>query len=159
MPYNNFPMNYYYQPQMQPQIPQQVPQQNQQQVQQPVQQIQPQVQQGGFVPVNSENDARMYPVAPGNSVTFIDENSPYCYVKTMGFSQLDRPKFEKYRLVKEEDIPPVIEEAEKPEYITKDSLESLKTDFDSIRKEIEEIKEKITKLSKRRIVKEVEVDE
>lgn len=156
MPYNNgFPMNYqqmYY-----PQYQQQQAQQTQQpQVQQQV--IQPQVQQGGFVPVTSENDARMYPVAPGNSVTFIDENSPYCYVKTMGFSQLDRPKFEKYRLVKEEETP-AAEEPEKPEYITKDCLESINLDFESIRKDIEEMKEKIAKLSKRRIVKEVEVDE
>lgn len=159
MPYNNgFPVNYQYyyqQPQMQMQ-----PQVQQQQIQQP--QVQPQVQQhpqqSGFVPVNSENEARMYPVAPGNSVTFIDENSPYCYVKTMGFSQLDRPKFEKYRLVKEEEIQ-ATEEVEKPEYLTKGSLESINLDFESIRKEIEEMKEKIAKLSKRRIVKEVEVDE
>lgn len=159
MAYNNgFPMNYpqYYYPQQQMQ---QMPQQQAQQMpQQMPQQTQPQVQQGGFVPVNSENEARMYPVAPGNSVTFIDENSPYCYVKTMGFSQLDRPKFEKYRLVKEEDLP-VVESEEKPEYLTKDALETVKTDFDSVWKEINEMKEKITKLSKRRIVKEVEVDE
>jgi hypothetical protein len=35
-------------------------------------------------------------------VTFIDENAPYCYTKTVDMSQLDRPKFERYRLVKEE---------------------------------------------------------
>ena len=45
----------------------------------------------------------MYPVAPGNSVTFINENEPYCYTKSVDLSQLDRPKFDKYRLVKEED--------------------------------------------------------
>lgn len=60
-------------------------------------------QQRGFVRVQSEQEARTYPVAPGNSVTFIDENAPYCYTKTMDISQLDRPKFERYRLVKEED--------------------------------------------------------
>lgn len=57
----------------------------------------------------NENEARMYPVAPGNSVTFIDESVPYCYVKTVDMSQLDRPKFEKYRLVKEEDAPEAAE--------------------------------------------------
>lgn len=28
--------------------------------------------------------------------------APYVYTKTMGFSQLDRPIFEKYKLIKEE---------------------------------------------------------
>lgn len=62
-----------------------------------------QVQNGGWVSVPSEDVARNYPVAPGNSVSFKDENRPYVYVKTMGYSQLDRPVFEKFRLVKESD--------------------------------------------------------
>lgn len=64
-----------------------------------------QIQNGGLVSIPSEDDARKYPVAPGNSVTFKDENAPYVYTKTMGFSQLDRPLFEKFRLVKEDDTP------------------------------------------------------
>lgn len=71
--------------------------------QQPMPQQQPlQIQNGGFISVRSEQDARSYPVAPGNSVTFKDEMAPYVYTKTMGFSQLDRPIFEKYKLIKEE---------------------------------------------------------
>lgn len=70
--------------------------------QQPQQNIQ---QAGGFIPVPSEDVARNYPVAPGNSVTFKNENAPYVYTKTMGFSQLDRPIFEKYKLVREDDVP------------------------------------------------------
>lgn len=58
----------------------------------------------GLVPVRNENEARNYPVAYGNSITFKDENAPYIYVKTMGFSQLDRPMFEKFRLVREENV-------------------------------------------------------
>ena len=68
-------------------------------------QTQPQTaqnQSNGFVSVRSEEEARNYPVAYGNSVTFKDETSPYVYTKTMGFSQLDRPIFDKYKLVKEE---------------------------------------------------------
>ena len=64
------------------------------QMQQPQQPI-------GFVPVRGELEARNYPIAPGNSVTFKDETAPYIYTKTMGFSQLDRPIFEKYKLIKE----------------------------------------------------------
>lgn len=59
---------------------------------------------GNFVSVPNETAARNYPIAPGNSVTFIDENSPYCYTKTMGLNQLDRPVFKRYRLVEEEDM-------------------------------------------------------
>ena len=103
MAYNYYPN--YYQP-MYPQIQPTYQQQPQMQAPQtqPVQQpVQPQIQNGGFVSVRSEQEARNYPIAPGNSVTFLDENAPYCYTKTMGFSQLDRPRFEKYRLVKEEE--------------------------------------------------------
>lgn len=98
MAYNNgYPMNY---PQYYPQQIQQV--QSIPQLQQNNQQI----QNGGFIPVPSEDIARNYPVAPGNSVTFKNENAPYVYTKTMGFSQLDRPIFEKYKLVREEDTVP-----------------------------------------------------
>lgn len=93
--YYNNAINPYYQQLQQQQMMQQA-QQAQQQTQQPA------IQQSGFVLVQSEQEARAYPVAPGNSVTFKDERQPYCYVKTMGFNQLDRPVFEKYRLVKEE---------------------------------------------------------
>ena len=74
-------------------------------------QTQPQTaqnQSSGFVSVRSEDEARNYPVAYGNSVTFKDENSPYIYTKTMGFSQLDRPIFDKYKLVKEESTEDII---------------------------------------------------
>ena len=85
----NYPFyqNYYQPQQMAQQINQQMPQQ---------------IQNGGFIPVRSVAEAQQYPVAHGNSVTFIDEHAPYVYVKTMGFSQLDRPTFEVFKLVKEE---------------------------------------------------------
>ena len=63
---------------------------------------QQQQNQNPFVTVRSEAEARNYPVGFGNSVTFKDETAPYVYSKTMGFSQLDKPVFEKYRLVKED---------------------------------------------------------
>lgn len=94
------------QPQVQPQI---VPQIGQFQQQSAQAQAQPQqqaaVQMGGFIRVPSEEVARNWNVAPGTSATFINENAPYCYTKTVEMSQLDRPKFDKYRLVKEEDTP------------------------------------------------------
>ena len=63
---------------------------------------QPQIQNGGFVSVRNIEEAFNWPVAPGNSITFKDENSPYIYTKTKGFSQLEAPIFERFRLVKEE---------------------------------------------------------
>jgi hypothetical protein len=100
--YNYFP-NYYsglYQP-----IPQPVPQMQVPVVQQPVQQSvqsqQPEIRQNGFIRVKDEAEVDAYPIAPGNSVTFIHETEPFVFVKTLGFSQFDRPVKEKYRLVKE----------------------------------------------------------
>ena len=95
---------------------------------------QQQQQSSGFVSVRSELEARNYPVAYGNSVTFKDETAPYVYTKTMGFSQLDRPVFEKYKLVKEESE----EAVEKPV----DSLDKIKSDISSLWKEVNALKKK-----------------
>lgn len=78
----------------------------QQNFQQPYQQPQ-QIQNSGFVSVRSIEEAFNWPVAPGNSITFKDENAPFVYTKTKGFSPLEQPTFERYRLVKEEETPPV----------------------------------------------------
>jgi hypothetical protein len=135
MAYNYFPATY------QPYNPYQLQQLQQQQIQQ--QQPQ-QIQNGGFVSVRSEDEARNYPVAPGNSVTFRNEVAPYVYTKTMGFSQLDRPVFDKYRLVKEEDYKP--ENAEKPQeqtptidlsdYVQRSELDAIFAEIGAIKDEI-----------------------
>lgn len=106
---------------------------------------QPTIQQSGFVPVRSEQEARSYPVAPGNSVTFKDENAPYCYVKTMGFNQLDQPTFERYRLVKE-DTPVMAqntptaqdnnESCKHPEYALKSDLDAIWDELDALQKKL-----------------------
>jgi hypothetical protein len=98
--------------------------------------------QGGFVRVQNENEARMYPVAPGNSVTFIDENAPFCYTKTVDMSQLDRPKFEKYKLVKVDDDSKPVEGANKaPETPAVDlSKYALKTDVTAFQDELNAIR-------------------
>lgn len=105
---------------------------------QPVQQA---IQQG-FVLVQSEQEARAYPVAPGNSITFKDETAPFCYVKTMGFNQLDRPTFERYRLVKEDSPqeptggPQSGErtgEGDGPAYATKSELDELRDELKAVK--------------------------
>ena len=100
----------------------------------PVYQQTMQIQNGGLVSVRNIDEARNYPVAPGTSVTFKDESSSYIYTKTQGFSQLDRPIFEKYRLVKEEDV---TQQTVAPEY-------ALKTDLEAIRQEISEIRSSLS---------------
>lgn len=130
MAYNNgFPATYpqmYYQPTYAPTTQSFAPVQAQ--------------QQSGFVRVQNENEARMYPVAPGSSVTFINENAPYCYTKSVDMSQLDRPKFDKYRLVKEEDVTP---EQSEPQA---ESKYAIKADVDE---KINKLKEQIANLSAR----------
>lgn len=94
MAYNNgFPVNYaqYY---PQPQFIQPI------QSTQPIQNTQ--IQDGGFMVVPSEEIARTYPVAPGKCITFKIEGQPIVIEKSMGFSQLEAPKIDRYRLIKEE---------------------------------------------------------
>ncbi|MBO4284272.1 MAG: hypothetical protein J5958_06595 [Clostridia bacterium] len=62
----------------------------------------PTYQSGGAIRVNNEQEARNYPVAPGNSVLFIDGTQPRLYAKTASLSPVDPPLFEVFRLVREE---------------------------------------------------------
>lgn len=98
----------------------------------PQYQYQQQNQNTGLVSVRGINEARNYPVAPGNSVTFKDETAPYIYTKTMGFSQLDRPTFEIFRLVKESGIE---EQEVKPA--------DYRSEIDLLKAEVEKIKEEM----------------
>ena len=93
------------------------------------------------ISVRSENDARNYPIAPGNSVTFKDENAPYIYIKTMGLSQFDSPTFERFRLVKENGEL-TQEGTSKPTY-DNSVIDEIKSDISGILDEIESIKKKI----------------
>ena len=111
MAYNYYPQYY------QPQYPQQQANNNQ-------------IQNGGFVSVRSEDEARTYPVAIGNSVTFHDETSAHVYTKTMGCSQFDRPVFKKYKLV-EEDVETDLGE-----------IDSVKSDIKKLWSEINALKRK-----------------
>lgn len=165
MAYNNYysgyqpMMGYPYQQQFQPNYQQQAYPQAQMQMTAQNQQTQPQIQNGGFIQVHDENEARNYPIAPGNSVTFKDENAPYVYTKTMGFSQLDRPIFEKYRLVKEEDIQAAQNQpmsaannqtANMIDYALKTDLAALQEEIDALKQRIEEltVKKPATKAKK-----------
>lgn len=101
-----------------------------------------QIQNNGFVMVKDINEAMNYPVAPGNSVTFKNESQPYIYTKTLGFSQLDQPIFEIFKLVKEEntDKPvemPIVSES----YLSLEDGKALKDEIEKLRSEIDFLKE------------------
>lgn len=111
-----------------------------------------QIRSGGIVSVANEDEARRYPVAPGYTVTMRDENGPYLYEKTMGYSQLDQPIFRKARIVFEDDAikqekPEMPEEpAEPPKvYAELKQLEALRDavaiEFKKMRDWIESLKE------------------
>ena len=106
-----YPQYSYTSPQYYPQIPQQLQNMYGTGQQQPAPQ---QIRSGGIVSVANEDEARRYPVAPGYTVTMRDENGPYLYEKTMGYSQLDQPIFRKARIVFEDDATPAQEKKEEP---------------------------------------------
>lgn len=141
---NYFPQNYQ---QIQPQQLQ--PQQQVQTVQQMQAQPQQQIQNGGFMVVPSEDIARTYPVAPGNCVTFKIEGKPIVMEKSMGFSQLEAPRIDRYRLVREEDIQEPLEPVREADY--SQDLDELKQSFsksmEEIWSEINGIKSQISKPS------------
>lgn len=114
-----------------------------------------QIQSGGFVSVRSIEEAFNYPVQPGKSVTFKDEYAPYVYTKTKGFSQLEEPVFEKYRLVKEENGQPqgqvqeaVPEPGKREEYALKSDFLDAISDFDDLRKQMKNLESQIKNLRK-----------
>lgn len=140
---NNFQYPY---PQNNFQLPQVI--QNQQTMPVPTQTQQ--LQTNGLVIVRSEEEARNYPIAYGNSVTFKDETAPYIYTKTMGFSQMDRPIFEKFKLVKEDveggsatEITPTIDLS---------VLDDIKTDIEALWDEVKFLRDTRTKSSRKKEV-------
>lgn len=109
----------------------------------PYMQYQPQ-QQASFIRVQNEMQAREWNVAPGNSMTFIDDNAPYCYTKSMGMSQFDSPVFKRFRLVEEEPAQSIQNNAgtasndsqvNLSEYMTKAEFEPFKALLERIEKE------------------------
>ena len=100
--------------------------------------FQPYIQQGyqqpqqtnnnGIITVRNKEEAFNYPIAPGNSLTFKNETEPYIYTKTLGFSQLDQPIFEVFRLEKEENVEAPKTSFEEPavQFLTIDEANTLK---------------------------------
>lgn len=78
--------------------------------------------------VRDENEAYNYPVAPGNTMFFIDDTTQFIYSKTMDASQLDRPRFVKFSRIPE----PVVEkqpDIDLSTLATKEDLNLLREEF------------------------------
>jgi hypothetical protein len=77
-------------------------------------------------------------------VTFKIESQPIICTKTLGFSQLDQPIFEVFRLVKEDDSvnsQPITEEQPIVEYLSINEADKIKQDISQLRSEIDFLKE------------------
>ena len=114
------------------------------------QQAQPQqsqqLQSAGFILVPTEEDAYRYPVALGKCMTFKVENEPIVIEKSMSFSQLENPRIDRYRLVREDVVeePKPLNEVE----MVNPMADELKEELQAIRRDIEGIKEKLASTSK-----------
>lgn len=152
MAYNNY-YSPYYQTMQNQQMQNQAFQQNQG-FQQPnysqnYQQNQQQIQNGGFMLVPSEEMARSYPVAPGNCVTFKIEGKPIVMEKSMGFSQLEAPRIDRYRLVREEDAPQeqnLPQNAPKENSMENETINELKGQIKALNEEMEQLKKRLGEL-------------
>lgn len=102
-----------------------------------------QIQNGGFIVARSENEVLNYPVAPGNCVTFKIEGQPIVMEKSMGFSQLEAPHVERYRLVKEEIMN---QTEEKPKEENTIDITPINNNISTLNKEIDSIWSNIEKL-------------
>lgn len=161
-PYGQQYVQQYQQPQYQAQAMAPATQSNQQ-----MQQVNQPIQNGGFVYVRSEEEARAYPVALGTSITFKNETSPYFYTKTMGFSQFEAPRFEKFRIIKEVDEEPEEENQKDSPYALKDDLASVVTAFKELSGVVSAIKGEMDSMKgdiygvvgKKRTTKKAEVEE
>lgn len=107
-------------------------------------QVQPPIQNGGFVTVRSEEEAKSYPVGQGMSVTFKIEGKPIVIEKSMGYSQFETPKIDRYRLVKEEheEQPIMAQNEPKKEQAEDSAIDDLKAEIEALWKEIETLKKK-----------------
>lgn len=120
----------------------------QQNIQQPIQQPVTPVPQlsNQTMMIATEEEVLKYPIAPGNTIPFKIDGKPLIIEKSMGMSQFDSPRYERYKLVKEgqnDNTEPLTDKTEdKSEYILKAEYEENRAhtedDIKEIRNSIEE---------------------
>ncbi len=108
--------------------------------------------QVSFMSIRGKDIAVNYPIAPGNTIFFKDELAPFIYVKTMGYSPLDRPTLEEYR--RDDGVLP--QETASNAKDDNSTIEKLQSDIAVILDEIDGIKKKLNTRSRK---KEMDDDE
>lgn len=102
-----------------------------------------------FVHVQHENQAREWSLMPGQSKTFINDNAPYCYTKSMPLSQLEPPVFKRFRLIEEPDspqnapeLPPNADSIDMSAYVLKSEFEPFCALIEGIKADLEALQRK-----------------
>lgn len=127
-----------------PDYPGQQPYQDPEYMRQSAQANQTRFARGEYYIVPSEDVARNFYVAPGDSVTFVNPAEHYFYIKKAGKSPVDIPTFERYRLVYEEDPPaqPVAAPTPAPDltaYATKADIDAIRNDMTLLKAQIDAV--------------------
>jgi hypothetical protein len=139
-PYSR-PMGYY-----NPSIPQE-----QQQFQQPMQQFQQQMpinqptMTSDLIFVLNETEATAYPVAPNNSVTLWDKNKDTVYIKSVNMQGVPSMRILDYAERTSETAQKTAEKHEckcGDRFVSIETFKALQNDFEALRSEIEELKNK-----------------
>lgn len=120
----------------------QMPQMMQGQQIQPQPQQTQQIQNGGFVAIKNEKEAYEYPVAPGTSVTFIDEPRKHLYIKTVGLNMFDKFEFRKF-LITEEAVQDQETAADSGNNDYSVDIEGLRAGYEELKKEIAGLRRQI----------------
>lgn len=132
-----------------PQVQAQPQQQQQQQAQPQQPQQSEQLVSGGFVVIPTEEDAKRYPVAPGNLVTFKIENEPIMIEKSMGRSQFSSPEYKYYKLCEynnQTETPSKVDNV--TEDVSNSDIEFMKKSFEHIEKRLESLSDSYVELKK-----------
>lgn len=99
-----------------------------------------------IVTIDSMDQAKQYPTAPGNTVFMRTKDRRHFFVKSMGYSQFDEPSFESY--TRDDEINVIDEPIKQNElpYITKDDLDcvfgDLNQKLDRIQNSFDDLKRK-----------------
>lgn len=104
---------------------------------------QPQV---SFMSIRGKEIAVNYPIAPNNTIIFRDELEPYIYVKSMGYSPLDKPVMDIYK--REE--PTSAQETASNAKEDNSTIEKIQDDIKAILDDIDGIKKKINARPRRK---------
>lgn len=107
------------------------------------------VQSGGFIRVHGEDEVRQWNVRPGEKLNFVTDDVSHFYTKYLGFSPFDMPVIERYRVIKEDDVPPQQPHTESAAQTTPQIDTSgfvNRTELDDLKLEIEVLKEQLANM-------------